>query len=451
MVRDKTDSVTSSLESEEQLSQFTESYASFNRVVNSLQRQYLELKEEYATQNSLLADVNRKLTAATADNLAANEFLNGILNALGAGVIAVDRHGVITHFNPAASMLLGIPRNEPVGMSYRSVVPPGQPPDANALRTIESGVELSSVEKKISLVDGTILYLSVSTALLGESPGNLLGAVEVLHDLTRIKKMESELARLNTMAALGEMAATIAHQVRNPLAGIGGFAALLKRDIPESDPRHRTVDKIISGVDSLNQTVTTLLNYTRTEEMNRERIDYSGFLEDTIARFRHDRADFDEKVKLSLEITGPAGKGRIHLSIDSLLMRQVFFNLFVNAVEAAGTNAEITVSCRKLPRQKALSQYADRILLGLGETVIETTVTDNGPGIKDTAMTQLFSPFFTTRSTGTGLGLAMALKVIKAHGGDIMANNTDKSGACFTVVLPAAIDQPENSRNQGNN
>lgn len=451
MVRDKTDSVTSSLESEEQLSQFTESYASFNRVVNSLQRQYLELKEEYATQNSLLADVNRKLTAATADNLAANEFLNGILNALGAGVIAVDRHGVITHFNPAASMLLGIPRNEPVGMSYRSVVPPGQPPDANALRTIESGVELSSVEKKISLVDGTILYLSVSTALLGESPGNLLGAVEVLHDLTRIKKMESELARLNTMAALGEMAATIAHQVRNPLAGIGGFAALLKRDIPESDPRHRTVDKIISGVDSLNQTVTTLLNYTRTEEMNRERIDYSGFLEDTIARFRHDRADFDEKVKLSLEITGPAGKGRIHLSIDSLLMRQVFFNLFVNAVEAAGTNAEITVSCRKLPRQKALAKYADRILLGLGETVIETTVTDNGPGIKDTAMTQLFSPFFTTRSTGTGLGLAMALKVIKAHGGDIMANNTDKSGACFTVVLPAAIDQPENSRNQGNN
>lgn len=451
MVRDKTDSVTSSLESEEQLSQFTESYASFNRVVNSLQRQYLELKEEYATQNSLLADVNRKLTAATADNLAANEFLNGILNSLGAGVIAVDRHGVITHFNPAASMLLGIPRNEPVGMSYRSVVPPGQPPDANALRTIESGVELSSVEKKISLVDGTILYLSVSTTLLGESPGNLLGAVEVLHDLTRIKKMESELARLNTMAALGEMAATIAHQVRNPLAGIGGFAALLKRDIPESDPRHRTVDKIISGVDSLNQTVTTLLNYTRTEEMNREQIDYSGFLKDTIARFRHDRVDFDEKVKLSLEITGPAGRGQFYLSIDSLLMRQVFFNLFVNAVEAAGTNAKINVSCRKLPRQKALAQYADRILLGLGETVVETTITDNGPGIKEAAMTQLFSPFFTTRSTGTGLGLAMALKVIKAHGGDIMANNTDESGACFTVVLPAAIDQPENSRNQGNN
>ncbi len=88
-----------------------------------------------------------------------------------------------------------------------------------------------------------------------------VGAVEVFQDLTRLKKIEQELSRLSTLAALGEMAATIAHEVRNPLAGIGGFASLLKRDLNIDDPKQKLVDKIIAGVESLNRTVTTLLNY----------------------------------------------------------------------------------------------------------------------------------------------------------------------------------------------
>jgi len=142
--------------------------------------------------------------------------------------------------------------------------------------------------------------------------------------------MENELARLNTMAALGEMAATIAHQVRNPLAGIGGFAGLLSRDIPKDDPRHRTVQKIIRGVDSLNNTVTTLLNYTRSEEMNRQTTDFSVFLNESIKQFQHDSCDLEGASNISLEVTPPAGGGTISLYMDDMLVRQVIFNLLTD-------------------------------------------------------------------------------------------------------------------------
>jgi len=172
--KEESNTALSTQESAGELSQFTESYASFNRVVNSLQRQYLELKEEYANQNRSLSDVNQKLSSMSAENLAANEFLNGILNSVAAGVIAVDSDGTITNFNPAASVLFGIPRGEPVGQPYRTAIPPGNPIEANALRTAETGKEISAVERKITLVDGTVLYLSVSTALLRDGSGKSL-------------------------------------------------------------------------------------------------------------------------------------------------------------------------------------------------------------------------------------------------------------------------------------
>lgn len=218
------------------VSRFTESYASFNRIINSLQRQYIELKEEFSSQNEQLAQTNRKLVEVTSENLAVTEFLNGILNSLSAGVIAVDQSGRITHFNPSASVILGIPQREPFGKQYRDIIPPGTPIDANCLRAAETGRPVDLVERTIDLADGTKLHISVSTAILRDNEGRPNGAVEVFHDLTKMKRMEQEFARLNTLAALGEMAATIAHEVRNPLAGIGGFAALLHRDIADEDP-----------------------------------------------------------------------------------------------------------------------------------------------------------------------------------------------------------------------
>lgn len=426
-------------ESVEDISKFADSYASFNRIINSLQRQYIALEEEFGEQNRQLIETNRKLAEMTNRNLKANEFLNGILTSISAGVIAVDRQGIITHFNPAASMLLGIPSGQVLGLLYRDVIPPGNPVDANALRAAESGRGVDSTEKSVDLPDGSKLLVSVSTAIISDDSGEVVGAVEVFHDLSRTKKMEQELVRLTTLAALGEMAATIAHEVRNPLSGIGGFAALLKRDLPEDDPRQRLVDKITRGVESLNKTVTTLLNYTRFDEVNREDLSYGEFLHRTAEQYRHDHADIVDGSKI--EIVDADQPSRLFSArIDPLLLRQLFYNLYTNAIEASGKAVTIRVSYAKLARQSAVQKYGDRVLLGVDETIVETVISDNGPGIAAEHLERVFSPFFTTKQDGNGLGLAVSWKAAKAHGGDVMAANNPSGGAQFTLILPVKID-----------
>ncbi|UCC45224.1 MAG: PAS domain-containing protein, partial [Candidatus Zixiibacteriota bacterium] len=287
------------------ISRFADSYASFSRIVNSLQRKYIDLKEEFSTQNEELAQANKKLVHLTKKNITATEFLNGILNSISAGVIAIDLNGRVTHFNPAASLILGIPPREPLGKPYREIIPPGTPVNANALRAAESGREVDSVEKHIELADGSKLQVSVSTAVLRDNDGRLVGAVEVFQDLTKFKKMEQEIARLNTLAALGEMAATVAHEVRNPLSGIGGFAALLERDLTDEDPRKELAQKIIRGVNSLNDTVETLLNYTRFEEINKVEVDFEAFVRATVDQFREDQESLLNGMKIVCRADGP--------------------------------------------------------------------------------------------------------------------------------------------------
>ncbi|UCE25494.1 MAG: PAS domain-containing protein [Candidatus Zixiibacteriota bacterium] len=424
----------------DEVSRFADSYASFTRIINSLQRKYIELKDEFSVQNEQLVDANKKLVDLNERNTTATEFLNGILNSISAGVIAIDLNGRITHFNPAASVILGIPGREPLGKPYREVIPPGTPVSANALRAAESGREVDSVEKRIELPDGTRLQLSVSTAVLRDDQNRLVGAVEVFQDLTKFKKMEQEIARLNTLAALGEMAATVAHEVRNPLAGIGGFAALLERDLEDSDPKKQLVEKIIRGVSSLNETVETLLNYTRSEEVNKVEVNYESFLRDTIEQFQSDNESKLKKVSLSYIPAGLAGSEPVMLCLDKMLVRQVLFNILCNCVEACQEGGLIEVGMQRLSRQIALARHADRIMLGIGETIIETAISDNGCGVEKQHLDRIFAPFFTTKREGNGLGLAVAWKVIKAHGGEIYAeNNKNGKGATFYLLMPVPI------------
>ncbi len=430
----------------EEVSHFTESYASFRRIINSLQRKYIELKDEFSAQNDKLVEANKKLVELTERNLAVTEFLNGILNSISAGVIAVDQSGRITHFNPAASLILGIPLREPLGKHYREVVPVGTPIDANALRAAESGREVASVEKNMELPDGTLLNLSVSTAILKDNEGRFNGAVEVFQDLTKIKRMECEIARLNTLAALGEMAATIAHEVRNPLSGIAGFASLLERELDTSDPKRKYTGKIIRGVNNLNETITTLLNYTKTEEINKTEVVYDSFLKSAVEQFQQ---GLDEKAQgVQIQLYPPYGPraGPIRLAFDRLLIRQVLFNILSNAVEALEGNGKVEIRFQLLPRQKAVAQYAERILLGLDETVFETVISDNGPGINPECLDRIFAPFFTTKKEGSGLGLAVAWKIMKAHGGDIIAENSPEGGAVFRLLMSTRIDSLNRKR-----
>ncbi len=424
----------------DQLSKFADSYESFNRIINSLQRKYIELKDEFSHQNEELTVTNSKLMDLSDKNMVATEFLNSILNSISIGVIAVDQNGRITHFNPAASIILGIPIKEPLGKHYRDIIPPGNPIYANALRTAESSRSVDSVEKKTELEDGTMLNLNVSTSLLKDSRGVTQGAVEVFQDLTKIKKMEQEIARLNTLAALGEMAATIAHEVRNPLSGISGFAALLEQDLDEKDPRRKLVKKIIRGVTNLNNTVTSLLNYTKLDEINKTNVNFKSYLNETIKQFYQENQNKALGLKFDVSTNKIKENEQVPVSLDKLLFRQVFYNIFTNAAEVCGKDGEISISYQKMSRQTAVQKYSKRLLFGVDETVLEITISDNGSGISMENLDKVFAPFFTTKQDGNGLGLAISWKIVKAHSGEIFAESSSKKGTVFTILLPVKIN-----------
>ncbi|MEA3296293.1 MAG: ATP-binding protein, partial [candidate division Zixibacteria bacterium] len=403
----------------DEVARFTESYATFNRVINSLQRKYIELKDEFSQQNDHLVEANRKLVELGERNLVATEFLNSILGSVSAGVIAVDQKGAVTHFNPAASQILGMVSNEQLGKLYRDVVLPGEPTSANALRTVETGREVTSVEKKTERSDGSQCCLSVSTSVLRDSEGLATGAVEVFQDLTKIRKMEQDLARLNTLAALGEMAATVAHEVRNPLNGITGFATLLERDLDESDPRKDIARKIIRSVEILNNTVETLLDYSRSEEISRTEVVYEEYLKAVVEQFIENNRIRMEKTDIVLHPIENDDQTDCRLMLDRVLYRQVIFNILDNAVEVLKGKGTIEIRSRQMSRLEALSEYSESLALDIGETVVETIIEDDGPGIEPEHLQKIFSPFFSTRSGGNGLGLAVAWKIIKAHNGEI--------------------------------
>ncbi len=420
-----------------ELNRFADSYAAFTRTINSLQRKYLELDREFMARNEQLVQANLQLTELTERNLAANRFLNGILDIVSAGVIAVDCAGRITLCNPTAASLLET-KGQLVGKLYRDVIPPGVPPDANALRSLDSGASAKGMNKSIDLPSGVRLHLTVSTSVLRDEKGEVCGAVEVFHDLSRIRRMESELARLNTLAALGEMAASVAHEVRNPLAGIAGFVSLLERDLDTGDPKKRIVDKIMLGVNNLNETVTSLLNYTRFDELNPAEVAYPEYLRGIIEQFDREYPQGNGAIAIRLS---PIAREEQEMSvrIDRLLIRQVFFNLFANGADAMGGNGAITVTVIKHDRKQVPVALAERLLLKADETLVETRIADNGPGIPAENLEKIFSPFFSTKKNGNGLGLAVGQKIARAHGGEILAENSPEGGAMFRLFLPVRI------------
>ncbi len=422
------------------VSKFADSYASFTRVINALQRKYIELEEDFSSQNKELASANSRLVELAEKNLTATEFLNGILSSTSAGVIAVDKEGIVTHFNEAASRILNLSSKKVYNSHYNSLIPVGIPENANALSSLKKNKTVDSIERKLEMADGTTRSVSVSTAILRNNDGKALGAVEVFQDLTHIKKMEQELARLNTLAMLGEMAATVAHEVRNPLAGIAGFAALLQKDLEKTDPRYRLVENIIRGVDTLNETVTTLLNYSRSEELNKTNIDLDKFITSIINQFKNECSDMVAKTGITYNAISKHHDKSVNISVDPVLFRQVLFNLFANAINSFKGNGKLIISSKIIAREDIKKYLADRVLFGSDETVLEISVADNGPGIPEENIEKIFTPFFTTRSNGNGLGLAVAWKILKAHGGDIIAENNMERGATFRMFIPVKLD-----------
>ena len=363
------------------------------KTTQSLEEAHRRLESRIESLDKELRDKNETLSLTT-------EHLNSILESMSDGVIAVDTEGIITTFNGAAASVLGYTAEETLGKSYREVF--------GKKFSEAPGRGVAELQGR----DGNPVPVSERVSPIANSAGLRIGSVKVFQDLSEIEALREQVRRKDRLAALGEMAATVAHEIRNPLGGIRGFAALLERDIDSEDPRARLVAKILAGTKELDHVINELLEYTRPIQLDTKPVEYTALVQAALAYL-----DCGGK---SIEIRNEI-PGGVEVLVDSGKMRQVLLNILINAVQSIDSVGTIDLT------------------LSENENDCSLIVSDTGCGIPEAELDRVFSPFFTTKEKGTGLGMAVASKIVESHGGTLEVASEAGKGATFTIRLPKGM------------
>jgi len=398
----------------------TSNPAVVSKMADQLHQAYRELEIKFESLNQKLEETNQQLKQSLAEKERASSFLKNILESLSSGVVVIDRSGRITMFNKAAEEISGYKSVEVVGKPYSETLGKNMDKELNALKTLKTQIPHSNGEKEMISRNGIKVPLSFSTAPLLDSEGGILGVVEIFFDLTEVKKLEDEISRVKTLAALGEMAATVAHEVRNPLGGITGFADLLNKEIPETDSRKQYVRKIIEGVENLNRTVKNLLTYTRMIKVSPQEVNLSRFLDEVIKFYEMDL----QRERKNVDIQKVYSQPELKAKIDPEHFRQVILNLLQNSTQSMPKGGKVKISAEYTKDQKMTS---DKLCL---------KISDSGSGMPQEVLDKIFTPFFTTKEGGTGLGMATIKKIVEAHQGEIMVTSEVGKGTEVEIRLP---------------
>ncbi|NIP43130.1 MAG: PAS domain S-box protein [candidate division Zixibacteria bacterium] len=396
------------------LSDLNQSFLSFNGLIEKLNASYKSLEKRFESLNKQLEETNYKLRRALIENQKAQDFLEKLTESVPSGIVVYDLDGSITMMNRAACELLKIDQRTAMlhGLKFAS----DSNPEYSAVRTMQTQSPAISEEKLITLKTGEKLTVSLSTALLYDEYDKISGALELYHDISKIRRLEDEITRVKTLAALGEMAATVAHEVRNPLGGILGFAALLRKDFSDDDPRIKTVDKIIKGVENLDKSVSSLLNYAQEVHPAVKAVRIKPFVEEVVTNFRMTLEQNGEASNIDLIISPES----LEWQFDPQHISQCLTNLLLNAHQAQEGNSEIKLSV-------------------VADDKLSIVISDPGSGISRENKKKLFTPFFTTRNSGTGLGLATVKKLVLLHKGEVKVDSEIGRGTDITLEIPANL------------
>jgi len=371
---------------------------------------------EAALLSAALQEAVTKLKAqerATAARAEASERLSGeIISSLTAGLLVVGLNGELRILNPAGRRVLDIPESLPLEQ-YRRTPHEGPLLDAidECLRTRHAIVRRTVV---LPATDRPQTHLGVTVSPLSDEQAQLHGAICLFTDLTAVKALEEQLRLKDSLATVGELTAGIAHEFRNGLATIHGYSKLLDLDaLPESYRPY--VEGIRSETQSLNQVVTNFLQFARPAQLTLSTVSLRSICERAAEDVRADARALGGEV----DVRGEFGT----IDGDEVLLRQAFSNLLRNALEAAGGGPQ--------PPRIVIQSDVDR-----AHGVSRLAVNDNGPGVAPELRDRVFTPFFTSKRNGTGLGLALVQKIIVFHNGRVAVTAAPEGGASFQITLP---------------
>jgi signal transduction histidine kinase len=278
---------------------------------------------------------------------------------------------------------------------------------------VKKGEVVPHVEVKRRAKDGREINTSMTISPLRDAEGEIIGATRICRDITHLKRAEERLIQAERLSSLGELTAGVAHELRNPLAGIKINTQVLARKKDLSETERRILDSTQEGIEKIQKIVEDMLHFARPKAANFEEEDINGVIEKSLSILQA------KLKKGNISQVFEQGEGLPRLRIDVHQIQQVLINLMLNAIQAMEKGGTLTI----------------RTFLGDGGGV-GVAVEDTGVGIPKTHLKKIFDPFFTTKSEGTGLGLSISLKILDNHGATLDVISEEGKGSVFTIHFP---------------
>jgi len=341
-------------------------------------------------------------------------FTGLLISRLPVGIIATDQEGRIKTFNSTAAAMTDRNVDSVLNAEPGSVLPP------EVVRFFMPDDQKNEVTDRNVMLTGTnstVYSLHLSSLPVYNQYAEFMGRVLLMYDLSELKRLEKEIQRHDRLVALGKMAAGVAHEVRNPLSSIKGFATLLGSKFKDGSQEHEAADLLVQEAERLNRSITELLNYARPTTLRKEPVNLGEVVDLSLKLISSDAQSLDVNISQDIAADLPT------ISVDRDKINQVLLNLYLNglqAMEQLDSEKELKVSLHRDAAGEAL--------------VIE--VQDTGCGISPEDLDRVLDPYFTTKADGTGLGLALAYKIIDEHNGSISFSSKEGEGTTVTVTLP---------------
>ncbi len=361
------------------------------------------------------------------------EALNeNIIQSINSGLLTIDTQDRIITFNRAAEEITGLSQSQ-VYLKHIEEIFSAAIRSSATTPTDKQDPAMARFEVHFTRSDGKALQLGFSSSLLKDGAGNEIGKILVFQDLTPLKEMEEYVRRMDRLAAIGRLAAGIAHEVRNPLASISGSVQVLKKSLQLNDSDKRLMDIVLSESNNLNQLISNFIQFARPDRQKKELICLKSLVDETLQLFQN-----SPECRDTIEINYEVGED-IQLEADPRQFKQVLWNLLINATQAMGNDGgEITIRAgyRETGGSPFIPSHHSNASRPLSSRQVEIIVQDTGCGIDENEQDKIFDPFYTTKEHGTGLGLSIVYRIIEEHGGSISVKSTKAQGTCFTICLP---------------
>ncbi len=347
-------------------------------------------------------------------------FMESIIQSIGSGIIITGIHDTMTYINKAGERILGYSKDEVIGKSFgifslrekQSIVHSllNNPDD---LDTRKEG--WMRRKDKVEFPVGFTINNHLSIR------GETLGKIVIFRDMTNVFKIQEEILRMDRLVSLGKLSSGIAHELRNPLAGIKTTAQALSEEMSKDDSRREYLNRITKEIDRLNDLLKTFFSFAKPQKLNLIDCSVKDVINEIIPFLFKEIADQGVRFVEAYHPQLPK------IKVDKNQMYQVFLNLFLNAIQAMPNGGEL-----KIEVNPTVSYSQD----GPGQNFIKIVISDTGKGIPPNIVHRIFDPFFTTKPKGIGLGLSITYQIIKKHGGTIKVESKLEKGTSFIINLP---------------